>query len=362
MTEKQDSKEAKHEPTSSLTPINELSRWQWWFLVCLNISFLLIGQGTAIILLRFYYEHGGKSKWTATLAQNAGFPILFIPFILFPKMKEPSVKSPLWVVLSIYLFLGLLIAGDHLLFSVGLEYLSSSTYTMICTTKLAFSAVFAVLLNSQKFTILILNSVVVLSLSASLVGVSDDTPGPPDVDQNKYTFAFTATLAGSALYAFLLSITQVSFEKIIKKETFAVVLELQIYTSMVASCASLVGLFASGEWKLLRSEINSFHEGSLSYAMTLIWTAVAWQICSVGVVGLIFIVSSLFSNVISTLSLPLSPLAVAIVYNYTMDGAKIIAVLLGIWGAFTYVYQYCVDGYKSARKNRAIHLGKQSHC
>ncbi|CAH1416274.1 unnamed protein product [Lactuca virosa] len=117
MTDNEDPKAAKDERKSILPPITEISRWQWWCLVFLNISFLLIGQGTAILLLRFYYEHGGRSKWTATLAQNAGFPILFIPFILFPKMKEPSINSPLIVVLSVYFGLGLLIAGDHLLYS-----------------------------------------------------------------------------------------------------------------------------------------------------------------------------------------------------------------------------------------------------
>ncbi|CAI9279270.1 unnamed protein product [Lactuca saligna] len=361
MADNEDPKAAKDERKSILPPITEISRWQWWCLVFLNISFLLIGQGTAILLLRFYYEHGGRSKWTATLAQNAGFPILFIPFILFPKMKEPSVNSPLIVVLSVYFGLGLLIAGDHLLYSVGLEYLSASTYSLICATKLAFSAVFSILINSQKFTILIMNSIVVLLLSACLVGVSDYSPSPPDVTQTKYILCFISTIAASALYALLLSVTQLSFQKFIKKETFAVVLELQIHTSIVASCVSLVGLFASGEWRLLRSEIASFHEGSLSYAMTLIWTAVAWQICSVGVVGLIFIVSSLFSNVISTLSLSLSPLAAAIVYDYTMNGAKTIAVLLGVWGFFTYVYQHCLDEFEFKVKKKPV-IRKCSQC
>nr|GFA49333.1 probable purine permease 11 [Tanacetum cinerariifolium] len=125
---------------------------------------------------------------------------------------------------------------------------------------------------------------------------------------------------------------------------------MQIYTSIVASLVSLVGLFASGEWRLLRVEVFNFNEGSLSYAMTLIWAAVAWQICSVGVVGLVFVVSPLFSNVISTLALCLSPLAAAIAFHHTMNGAKIIAVLMGIWGFSTYVYQNCLDDLEAKNK------------
>lgn len=350
-TDNEDSKPPKEEVKSSLPPIKNLKRWQWWLLVFINIGFLLIGQGTAVLLLRFYYEKGGHSKWAATLAQNAGFPILFIPFILFPSIKEPSTKCPRIIVMLIYVCLGSLIACDNLLYSVGLEYLSFDTYSLICATQLIFSAVFSFFINSQKCTVLILNSIVVLTLSASLVGVSDH-PDHKIMSQAKYTLGFVATLSASALYALLLSLTQLSFQKIIKKETFAVVLELQIHTSVVASCVSLVGLFASGEWRLLKGDVMTFDEGSLSYAMTLIWTAVALQISSVGAVGLIFVVSALFSNVISTLALCLSPLAAAIVFNHSLKGAKVVAVLMGIWGFSTYVYQNCLDDQEAKNKNK----------
>ncbi|GJY91581.1 probable purine permease 11 [Tanacetum coccineum] len=359
-TDNEDPKETKDEPQSSLPPIKNLRRQKRWCLVFLNICFLLVGQGAAFLLLRFYYEKGGRSHWTATLAQNAGFPILFIPFILFPSIKEPSTKCPRMTVKLVYVALGAVIAGDNLLYSVGLAYLSTSTYSILCATQLAFSAIFSFFLNSQKCTILILNSIIVLSLSAYLVGVIDHSVNPFEVTKSRYTFGFVATISASALYALLLSLTQLSFQKIIKKETFAVVLEMQIHTSIVASFVSLVGLFASGEWRLLRVEVFNFNEGSLSYAMTLIWAAVAWQICSVGVVGLVFVVSPLFSNVISTLALCLSPLAAAIVFHHTMDGAKIIAVLMGIWGFSTYVYQNCLDDLEA--KNKPENTDKCPEC
>lgn len=328
----------------------------------LNICFLLIGQGASVLLLRFYYEKGGNSKWATTLAQNAGFPILFIPFILFPSIKEPSTKCPMKTAMSVYFGLGALIACDNLLYSVGLAYLSHSTFSIICATQLAFGAIFSFFINIQKCTILILNSIIVLTLSTSLVGVGDNSANPPGVSRTKYALGIMATICATALYSLLLSLTQRSFQKVIKKETFSVVLEMQIYTSAVASCVSLVGLFGSGEWKLLRDEVVTFNEGSLSYAMTLVWTSVALQICSVGVVGLIFVVSSLFSNVISTLALCLSPLAAALALNYTLNGAKIIAVLLGIWGFSTYVYQNCLDDIEAEEKNKKPNTDKSPEC
>lgn len=313
--------------------------------MALNIFFLLVGQAAAVLLGRFYYDEGGNSKWMSTLVQTAAFPILFIPLFLIPSSKEPSTAAqPSFSMLAtIYIALGIVIAGDNMLYSIGLLYLTASTYSLICATQLAFNAVFSFYINSQKFTALILNSVVILSISAALVAISDDSEGPSGISKKKYAIGFISTVAASALYSLLLSLMQLSFQKVIKKETFTVVLEMQIYTAMVATIASLIGLFASGEWKTIRGEMDAFGKGRISYVMTLVGTAVSWQVCSVGVVGLIFLVSSLFSNVISTVSLAVVPIASVIVFHDNMNGGKIIAMLLAFWGFASYLYQNYLD-------------------
>ncbi|XP_057980472.1 probable purine permease 11 isoform X1 [Malania oleifera] len=339
------------EMTSKL-PLAGLKRWQWWVLVALNIFFLIAGQSAAVLLGRFYYDQGGNSTWMCTLVQTAAFPILFIPYFLLSPSHEPSTTfaSPSIVTLTIiYFLLGVLIAADNMLYSVGLLYLSSSTYSLVCATQLAFNAVFSFFINKQKFTYLILNSVMVLSLSASLIAVNDDSGEPSGVSKLKYAIGFICTLGASAMYSLLLSVMQLTFQKVLKKETFSAVLEMQIYTSVVATCASVVGLFASGEWKTLNGEMVSFGKGSVSYVMTLVWTAVAWQICSVGVVGLLFIVSSLFSNVISTVALALVPIASLVVFHDQMNGVKVIAMLLALWGFASYIYQNYLDDCKARR-------------
>ncbi|GFY88619.1 purine permease 8 [Actinidia rufa] len=68
---------------------------------------------------------------------------------------------------------------------------------------------------------------------------------------------------------------------------------------------------------------------------------------SIGAVGLIFEISSLFSNVISTLGLPIVPVLAVFVFNDNMDGVKVIAMLLAIWGFISYVYQHYLDDLKS---------------
>ena len=82
------------------------------------------------------------------------------------------------------------------------------------------------------------------------------------------------------------------------------VLQKKIFTSIVVTVVCIVGLFVIGEFRDMKNEDEKFTMGTVSYYMTLIWSAIGWQVCSVGRVGLIFLVSSLFSNVISTLALP----------------------------------------------------------
>ncbi|XP_015886490.3 probable purine permease 11 isoform X2 [Ziziphus jujuba] len=342
--------------TDHIQPV-KLDQWKWWLLVAANIVFLLVGQAAAVLLGRFYYDQGGNSKWMATLVQTAAFPILLIPLFLLPSSKDTLTSSTppsLRVLGSIYFSLGVLIAGDNMLYSIGLLYLSASTYSLICATQLAFNAVFSYFINSQKFTALILNSVVVLSLSAALIAVNDDSDGPSGVSRSKYIIGFICTVGASALYSLLLSLMQLSFQKVLKKETFSIVLEMQIYTSLVATSASVIGLFASGEWKSLHGEMESFGKGKISYVLTLVGTAVSWQVCSVAVVGLIFVVSSLFSNVISTLSLAVTPIAAVVAFHDKMNGVKVIAMLLAIWGFATYIYQNYLDDSKARRTQNSV--------
>ncbi|XP_011085333.1 probable purine permease 11 isoform X2 [Sesamum indicum] len=345
---------AKDGPSTYQHPLCRLKRSQWWILVVLNIIFLIVGQAAAVLLGWFYYNKGGNSKWMATLVQSAGFPILLVPyFFLHPSDESHGLPTPPILTLSaIYSITGALVAGDNMLYSIALLYLSASTYSLICATQLAFNAIFSFFINGQKFTALILNSVIILSLSAALLALNDDSDKPSGISSGKYIIGILTAIAASALYSLLLSLMQLTFEKVLKKETFSVVLELQIYIAVVATCVAIVGLFASGEWRTLRGEMNNFTSGELSYVMTLVWTAVAWQVCSVGVAGLIFVVSSLFSNVISTLSLAVTPIASLIIFHDKMNGVKIIAMLLAFCGFANYIYQNYLDDLKT-RKNES---------
>ncbi|KAJ6701273.1 PURINE PERMEASE 9-RELATED [Salix koriyanagi] len=339
----------------------KLTHYKWWLRVTCYILFLLSGQSAATLLGRVYYDKGGNSKWMATFVQSAGFPILLPLLLFFPSsINSNTATNPisasfankpeaprLSTLTFLYVGFGALLTGDNLMYSYGLLYLPVSTYSLLCATQLAFNALFSFFLNSQKLSPFVLNSITLLTASASLLAVNADSENPAGISRRKYVIGFLCTLGASATYSLYLSLVQLSFEKVIRKETFSAVLKMQIYPSFVATCGCVVGLFASTEWESLEDEMRGYKEGKVSYLMTLIWTAITWQISSVGLLGLIFEVSSLFSNVISTLALPLVPILAVVFLHDKMNGVKVMAMLLAIWGFLSYIYQHYLDDAKS---------------
>ncbi|KAG6684337.1 hypothetical protein I3842_12G057900 [Carya illinoinensis] len=298
-----DREESSHEGTSFtklLLQLPRLKHYKWWLRVVTYILFLLAGQSAATLLGRLYYDEGGNSKWMATFVQSAGFPILVPLLFLF----SPSIAST----------------------STTSSDISSATATPPPLSKLAL---------------------LYLAFGLLLAVNADSENTDAGVPKGKYVIGFLCTLGASATFSLYLSLVQLSFQKVIKRETFSAVLNMQIYPSLVATCVCVVGLFASGDWKVLGKEMKEYGKGRVSYLMTLIWTAVTWQISSVGMLGLIVEVSSLFSNVIGTLALPVVPILAVIFFHDKLNGVKVMALLLAIWGFLSYIYQHYLDDSKS---------------
>jgi len=330
-----------------------------WFRIAIHSALLLVCGSAAILLGRLYYEKGGKSKWMGTLVQLGGFPIL-LPYYFISAPKNLTTNNSihpnqpsLSMLAFIYVSIGLLQALDCYLYSVGLLYLPVSTYSLICSSQLAFNAFFSYFLNSLKFTPYIVNSLVLLTISSTLLvfqNESSDDSDSAQISKKKYVIGFICTVGASAGYALWLSITQLVFKKVMKRETFKVILDMIIYTSFVATCATVVGLFASGEWSRLKNEMNEYEMGKASYVLNLTFTAILWQLFTIGCLGLISEVSSLFSNAISALGVPIVPMLAVIFFHDKMHGVKAISMVLAIWGIVSYVYQQYIDDTKSENR------------
>ncbi|XP_014522717.1 purine permease 21 isoform X2 [Vigna radiata var. radiata] len=339
-------------------PMNETMKskkklYYRWFRIAIHSALVLVTSSAAVLLGRLYYEKGGKSKWMGTLVQLGGFPIL-LPYYLITAPKNLTTNNsshpnqPSASMLAfVYVSIGLLLALDCYLYSVGLWYLPVSTYSLICSSQLAFNALFSYFLNSLKFTPYIVNSLILLTISSTLLVFqnesSSDDSDSTQISKKKYVIGFICTVGASAGYGLWLSLTQLVFKKVMKGETFQVVMDMIIYTSLVATCVTVVGLFASGEWNGLTNEMNEYELGKASYVLNLTFTATLWQLFTISCFGLIREVSSLFSNAISALGVPIVPILAVIFFHDKMHGIKAISMVLAIWGIISYVYQQYID-------------------
>ena len=148
----------------------------------------------------------------------------------------------------------------------------------------------------------------VLTFSATLLGVGSSSDGTSSkIPHGKYPLGFILTLTASATFALILSLFEVTFEKVVRTRTFRWVLWRQLCTNIVASMVSVCGLFASGEWRTIPGEMAAFKDGRARYVATLVGTAVCWQATAVASLRLITRVSALFANVTGTVALPLVP-------------------------------------------------------
>ncbi|XP_030517723.1 purine permease 21-like [Rhodamnia argentea] len=353
---------------ATLTPTTK-NLW-WWLRVALYSLLVLSSQSAATLLGRLYYNKGGNSKWLATLIQLVGFPILLLLYFI-PTSKHPNntnyphiqtdpeaqsqSQSPSLKILAlVYLSLGTIAALNCYFYSVGLMYLPVSTYSLICSSQLAFNALFSFFLNAQKFTPYITNSLVLLTIASTLLVFQSNSEDPKGVSKGKYAIGFVCTIGASAGYGLVLSLTQLCFRRVIRKETFRAVLDMIVYPSSVSSVIIMVGFFVSGEWAHLGREMDRYELGKASYVMNLVGTAIAWQAFMISAVGLIFDVSSLFSNSISAVGLPIVPILAVVFFGERMDGIKVIAMILAVWGFISYVYQHYLDDAKLKAQRKSV--------
>ncbi|ESQ55589.1 hypothetical protein EUTSA_v10025391mg [Eutrema salsugineum] len=335
--------------------VPQQKNYKRWIRISIYVFFVLSCQTLSTILGRLYYEIGGKSTWMGTLVQLIGFPVLFL-FRFFSQIKTPKATDttttsfrqfPSSITLgSVYIVTGLLVSANSYMSSLGLLYLPVSTFSLILASQLAFTAFFSYFLNSQKFTPFIVNSLFLLTISSALLVVNTESQSTTNVSRAKYVIGIICTIGASAGIGLLLSLVQLILRKVLKKHTFSTVMDLVAYQSLVASCVVLIGLFASREWRTLTSEMENYKLGKAPYVMTLASIAISWQVYTIGVVGLIFESSSVFSNSITAVGSPIVPVVAVIVFHDKMNSSKIFSIILAIWGFISFVYQHYLDAKK----------------
>ncbi|KAK9156886.1 hypothetical protein Scep_003460 [Stephania cephalantha] len=326
---------------------------KWWLLL-LNAALLAVGTIGGPLLLRLYFLHGGSRRWIPGWLQTAGFPILLVPIgILYVRQGSPRngkfFASPKLLLCGV--FIGLLTGIDSFMYSLGLSYLPVSTSSLLLSTQLVFTAVFALIIIRHKFTPYSTNAVVLMTLGSILLGISKSGDRPAGVTNAQYWLGFIVTLGAAALLGFMLPITEVSYTKVGKALTYSSVLQFQFVAALSATLFCTIGMLINKDFSAMPREASKYELGTAKYYLVLLASAIVWQLLFIGNMGLIFCSSSLTSGVVNATLLPVTEIAAVIVYHEKFNGQKGMSLALCIWGFASYFY----GSYRATKKQQ---LGK----
>ncbi|XP_068649100.1 purine permease 1-like [Aristolochia californica] len=319
-----------------VAPKRHISLW----ILLLNVAAAAVGTIGGPLLIRLYYLHGGNRKWVASWIQTAGFPILLIPLsVLFCRSKVAGV--PFWAEPKLLIssaVIGLFIGLDNFMYSLGLSYLPVSTSSLLFSTQLAFTAFFALIIVKQKFTPYSINAVVLMTLGAILLGIRKNGDRPPGVTNGEYLLGFVITLGAASLLGFLLPCIETAYTKASRAITYSVVMQFQFGTTFFATVFCTIGMLINNDFSEIAREARAYELGEVKYYVVLACCAVAFQFLFVGMLGVIFCTTSLFSGVLTATLLPMTEVAAVIIYHEKFTGEKGMALALCIWGFTSYFY------------------------
>ncbi|WZZ10900.1 hypothetical protein YC2023_096821 [Brassica napus] len=332
-----------------------------WPTILLSTILVIVGQSVAKLLENFYYDQINRSEydesrqndgvWTQALLQTVAFPLLLLPFLNLTaknrRDQHPSDHFHYKSLTVIYICIGIVMTVQARLSAMGKLEIPFGVFTLIYTTQLFFTPVFARLVNKIKFNRWVVISLA-LAIATGALTLSSAFAGEPDEAEENYARGAWAALFAGVCFSLLLCNIQNVFDNYIFKRTesrrpsFASVFEVIIFSSLVATIISVAGLLIAGEQDDLKREMNEFSKGKGAYVMAMVGQAVSWQVYWVGIVGLVFSVSSVLSNVISVVTWPIVSVLVVIFFNFMddeFDVFKGVALITAVLSAAAYFFR-----------------------
>ncbi|CAA7015726.1 unnamed protein product [Microthlaspi erraticum] len=316
-------------------------------LVIINCIILAIGNCGGPLIMRLYFNNGGKSIWFSTFLETAGFPVIFIPLLVSyinrrSKNTNGSENTSFFLIKPRLLIsaalIGILSGFDNYLYAYGIAYLPVSTAALIIASQLAFIAIFSYFMVSHKFTPFTINAVVLLTVGAAVLGMHTETDKPLHETHRQYIIGFLMTVAAAVMYAFILPLVELSYQKAKQPMSYTLVLEVQMVLCLLASIVSLVGMIIAGDFKALPKEAREFKLGEPLFYVVVVFSAVIWQGFFLGAIGLIFCASSLVSGIMISVLLPITEVLAVIFYHEKFQAEKGLSLALSLWGFVSYFY------------------------
>ncbi|XP_074364813.1 purine permease 1-like [Apium graveolens] len=249
-------------------------------LLFINCVLVKVGSIAGPLLMRLYYLHGGKKRWLSSWLLTAGFPLLIFPISVsfFENRKRNSRTTTIfvtpWLVMA-SAFLGFILGFSAYLYSIGISYLPISIYSLLCTTQLAFTAIFAFLVVRHKFTHYSINVVVLMILGSAILGLHLDEDRPNGVSDDKYRSGFFMTIVGAAIHGFMLPAVEYTYMKAGVPVTTNIVMQIQFLIMMFATLFCTVPMIINKDFQGIAQESREFGLGARNYFMIIIFAGLS---------------------------------------------------------------------------------------
>lgn len=330
----------------------------YWILLFINYASMFVGSIASTLLMRFYFIHGGKSRWVATWVQSSGFPILVIPIYIYPHFLSTQPPKPFsrltWKLFFISVGVGLLTGVSNFLVSWGISYLPVSTASLVQSCQLAFNLVLSALLVKQKLTFSNLNCVVLLTITSVLLALDSDRDKPHGVTTTQFYLGFASILGAALLFALYLPIMEMVYRKV---SGYGMVMEMQILIQIVATVFSTVGMLAGSGFGDMKNEAEvGFDLGGVRYWLTVGFTLLTWQLSFMGTAGIVYLTTSLTGGICMTALLPMNVIGGVLAYRDAFGGVKAVSTVLCLWGFLSYVY----GQYKKKKREKDMEMVEEN--
>lgn len=328
-------------------------------LLLFNAVLLAVGNCGNPLLTRLYFLRGGKRVWFSTWQQTAAWPVICVPLAASYLHRRRRQNAEVFLITPFLVAsaaaVGLLMGLNNYLYTYGVAKLPVSTSSLILSSQLAFTAVFAYFLVRQKFTPFTVNAVVLLTLAAVVLGARAGNDRPKGESNKDYALGFLLTVGSAALYGLLMPVIELSYNKgktgMIE---YGLVLEFQMVMSLVATLFCTVGMLINHDFQVLSREAREFELGITNYYLTVVGNGLFSQFFFVGALGVTSYGSSLLSVLIVAVLLPATELLAVIFYHEKFEAEKGISLFLSLWGFISYFYGEVKSNRENKEKKRIM--------
>ncbi|WMV57188.1 hypothetical protein MTR67_050573 [Solanum verrucosum] len=234
--------------------------------------------------------------------------------------------------------LGILLGICSYLYNFGMSYLPISISSLLGSTSLAFTAIFAYFMVKHKFTDYSVNMVVLMMLGSIILGVHMNRDRLIGESNQRYMLGFVMTLVGAALHGFVNAGVEYSHAKAGVVVTFDLVVQMQFLISMFSALFCIVTMIINKDFQAITREAEELGLGQKKYYMILALTAISLQAMMIGSLGMIFCSSALLFGIVNALLFPIQQIFAVIFLPESFNSDKWMALAMCLWGFASYFY------------------------